>query len=317
MRLALVATLIIIFSFSGVAQNLPGYSSYQAVARDGDGEVLINANLDVRIAVLIGSFDGDIVWEEEHNVQTDAFGLFSLEIGNGTSTGTGTAISYSNVNWGSDSHFLQVEIDPGDGIYELIGVSQFLAVPYAYHAGTVENDEVNDADADPENESIDSFNLSDQTLTIIENGDSFEVDLSSLEDDGDWVVEGDVIYNDQQDVGINTDSPNSTIEINGSFARNVNYISISDDLTITLSETDHTIIAELNSANMTINLPAAETCPGREYIVKAISDSAVNNITITTDSGDIDGESEITINGALKESAHLISSGEHGWFLIN
>lgn len=316
MKLTLLTLIMTCIGISAYTQTVPPSTSYQAVARDGDGEILINANLGVRASILEGSFDGALSWEETHSVQTNEFGLFSLEIGLGSSTGAGSSASYIEVDWPNADHFLMIEIDPGDGIYELIGVSQLLAVPYAYHARTVEIDNVDDADADPSNELIDDFLLIDQVISLTENGEVFEIDLAEFSNDEDWVLDGDVVYNDQQNIGINTSTPNSTMEINGSFSRNVNYISISDDLTINLGESDHTIIADLNGANMNIILPLAQTCPGREYIIKVFSEMAVNNVIISNGTDQIDGEDDLVINGVLKESAHLISTGDHGWIII-
>ena len=59
-----------------------------------------------------------------------------------------------------------------------MGTSQFLSVPYALMARNVENDQVNDADADPTNE------LQDLTLngTSLEISDGTSADLNSLQD---------------------------------------------------------------------------------------------------------------------------------------
>ena len=317
MKLTLTALFIVLAVISGLAQSVPTSTSYQAVARDSEGEILANANLNIRISILSSSTDGDVQWEEIHSTTTNDFGLFTLEIGLGSSTGTGLSISYVDIDWAADDHFLMVEIDPGDGIYELMGVSQLLAVPYAYHARTVEIDQTEDADADPNNETIDSATLDGNIITIVENGVSYEIDLTDLASDEDWNVVDNIIYNNSDAVGINTTNPSSSLEINGSFSAAVNFISISDDLTINLDEDDHTVVIELNTADMEVVLPLAETCQGRVYIIKAISAIATDTVIIGNDTDLIDGESELVLNGVLRQSAHLISAGSNGWIIID
>ncbi len=68
---------------SGLKSQVPEMFNYQAVARaTATGEPMQNASLSVRIAIL-SSVDPDIVlWEEEHSVNTNEFGLllWKLEI---------------------------------------------------------------------------------------------------------------------------------------------------------------------------------------------------------------------------------------------
>lgn len=319
MKTNLLGLCFVLFALCSFGQTLPPNTSYQAVARSSDGDVLSNANLIVRIAVLSETVDGAIQYEETHSLTTNDFGLFNLNIGAGTNTGSGSSASYLDVSWSSNPHFMRIEIDPGDGIFEWLGTSQIMAVPYAYHARTVEIDQINDADADPGNELITSFGLVDNTLTIEENGVNFDVDLSTFEqsDDEDWMLGSGIVFNDTDDIGIGTSDPNSSLEVNGSFARSVNFISITDDTSITVDEDDHTVVVQMSTANMEITLPPANSCPGREYIFKAFSSAATDNVTITGTGDDIDGENEWIINGAQKESVHIISAGSNGWIVIN
>ena len=118
-------TLCTIASIGLFAQS-PDLINYQAVARDGSGNILDNENMDVRIGVYSGAGAATLEYEEEHNVTTNAYGLFSLQIGAGTPT-SGTL---AGVDWASDEHHLKVELDDGGGWVDM-GTNEFVSVPYA------------------------------------------------------------------------------------------------------------------------------------------------------------------------------------------
>ena len=101
----------------------PSSISYQAVARDGNN-LLTNANITVRLSIQEGV---NPVYVEEHNINTNDYGLFTLAIGDGTAS-TGT---FDAVNWEANDHFLKVEIDNGGGFVNM-GTTQFLSVCLLY-----------------------------------------------------------------------------------------------------------------------------------------------------------------------------------------
>ncbi len=105
--------------------------NYQGVARDLAGTPIPNQNIGLRIAILQGTPNGPAVYTETHNTNTTNLGLFSLQIG------TGTVVDglFSAIDWGNNSHHLQIEMDENGGSnYQLIGTSQLLSVPYALYA---------------------------------------------------------------------------------------------------------------------------------------------------------------------------------------
>lgn len=53
----------------------PEAFNYQAVARNTSGSALADQPLLVRMGILANAPDGVLVWEEEHAVTTDEFGL--------------------------------------------------------------------------------------------------------------------------------------------------------------------------------------------------------------------------------------------------
>ncbi|WP_089682516.1 hypothetical protein [Catalinimonas alkaloidigena] len=146
-------------SLAALAQS-PQRINYQAVARDASGNVLPNREMNVRITILSGQLQEDISYVEVHEVTTNAFGLFTLQIGNGTPE-FGTL---GEVAWESGSHHLQVEVDPDGGTnYIAMGVNPLVSVPYALYAQDVANKD--DADADPTNE-LQTLTLRNDTLFL-------------------------------------------------------------------------------------------------------------------------------------------------------
>lgn len=119
-----------IASISVFAQA-PEAFNYQAVARDNSGNPLVSRSIKVKIGILSGSISGTTVYAETHTVTTNQFGLFNLAMGSGTVV-SGT---FASINWGSNSFFTKVEIDPNGGnSFQLLGTSQLLSVPYALYA---------------------------------------------------------------------------------------------------------------------------------------------------------------------------------------
>lgn len=350
-------TALLLSAFYSLAQVPPQGISYQAVARGPFGNELPNAGLVVRAGILSGNINGTLVWEEEHPVSTDEFGLFSLVIGNGISTGAGSSETFAAIAWGEESHFLKISIDTGNGTFLDMGTSQFLSVPYALVAArTLNND---DADADPQNEVISGFTLENQTLAIteagvvhevdlsgaladgddvignesvslfqlqgsvlnmVESGEVFQVDLAELPDDGDWIRENGSVYNTQDKIGIGTASPTSSLHVAGSLAMNVH--SFSGVNSVTLDETHCVAICDVSLQSMQVSLPAAISCPGRIYIIKKISDLPLgtpitNTVEILAQVGELVDNEAGLVMDSFFRQEITLISDGSRWFVLN
>lgn len=127
--------LLFIFSSTTIfAQDAPPQAvCYQAVATDAQGSELMAADLSIRATVLKGSPTGQVVYQEIQQTSTDDFGLFNINIGEGSLVG---GDAFSEIDWGADTYFLKMEMDPvaGNNFVEL-GTSQILSVPYALFSG--------------------------------------------------------------------------------------------------------------------------------------------------------------------------------------
>ena len=130
MKRIFIFLLFLIGAVSLFSQAPEGFS-YQAIVRDPVGNPWANKPVSFRFTIIHGSPAGASVFQETHNLTTDAFGVVSLIINNGT----GKIGTFETINWGSDSYFLKVEIDKTGGTtYSDMGTTQLLSVPYALYA---------------------------------------------------------------------------------------------------------------------------------------------------------------------------------------
>lgn len=130
MKKILLSLGIMLGFFLGHAQA-PEKMSYQAVIRNGSGQLLINQNIAVKVSILTGSLIGPLVYSERLTGSTNANGLISLEIG----TGTVLSGTFSTIDWPTGNYYLKTETDPAGGTnYTIAGTSQLLSVPYAMYA---------------------------------------------------------------------------------------------------------------------------------------------------------------------------------------
>jgi hypothetical protein len=133
-------SLLFSLPFLMFAQSPQGVG-YQGVATDLNGVELINQTISIQASILSSSATGNVEWQEEHSVTTDAFGLFALTIGQGIPTGNGSTTNFADISWGSATHFLKIEMDVNGGTnYSHMGTNQMMSVPYALYA---ENTNIN------------------------------------------------------------------------------------------------------------------------------------------------------------------------------
>lgn len=186
-RVILTITFLLFFallSFNISGQNVPQAMSYQALARGNDGVPISNDEVSIRLGIRQDAVNGNLIWQEEHLSLTDDFGLFSLILGEGLGTGAGSASAFEDINWSAGTHFLEVELEDDGGSFLLMGITQFLSVPYAFHANTADVattalnvSNADDADADPTNELITDFSFENDSLSIVEGGNALVADL--------------------------------------------------------------------------------------------------------------------------------------------
>jgi len=119
--------LLPIFGFSQAPQKI----NFQSILRNTNGEVVANKAVSLRISILSGSITGNTVYSETHGKTTDASGLISLQIGNGTLING----AFSAILWGNAAYFIKLEADfNGGSNYVLLGTQELMSVPYALYA---------------------------------------------------------------------------------------------------------------------------------------------------------------------------------------
>lgn len=116
--------------------TVPGGFSFQAVARDADGEVLVTQELAVKVNILKDGDSGETVYTETHETTSSESGLINLVIGDGNSED-----DFDAIDWASGSFYVKLSADPDGGSnYEALGTTRLLSVPYALVAKDVLGD---------------------------------------------------------------------------------------------------------------------------------------------------------------------------------
>jgi len=250
---------------------------------------------------------------------------------------------------------------PGQGAAQIIGVSQLLTVPYAFYAakagsvitesdGDTQNELIDDfylngsvltitennadysvdlsglagggdADADASNELITDVVVTPaHTLQITEASTTTNTDLSTVAY-ATWSESSTAVFQTTQNVGIGTEDPKSTLDVNGSVSLSV--ISLNEglhDLVSNPSLASKTVfICNVTSADVSIELVSAATCPGRIYKFRKFFTGAVtsNDVNIAAANGEtVDGQNIYGMNSIYAEYLTIISDGNN-WFVID
>jgi len=184
-KIYLIVTCLFILALQPVIAQTPQKMSYQAVVRNASNDLVTNQSVGIKISILQGSATGTPVYVETQTPTTNANGLVSMEIGNGTVVNG----DFTTINWANGPYFIKTETDPAGGAnYTITGTSQLLSVPYALYAEKADNvfsgdfndlsnvpsglsdgDDVNDADHDPSNE-IQTISKTGNTITLSNGG---------------------------------------------------------------------------------------------------------------------------------------------------
>lgn len=176
-KIVLSVAAFMTLTFAANAQA-PEAFKYQAVVRNASNMIVTNQAVGMQLIIHQGTATGTAVYTETFAPTTNAYGLVNLEIGTGT-----TSDNFSMIDWSAGPYFIETAADlTGGTSYNSMGTSQLMSVPYALYAKNVENDMVNDADADSTNELNSSLALNGAMLELTDNGGMLMADLSSLID---------------------------------------------------------------------------------------------------------------------------------------
>jgi hypothetical protein len=116
---------------SSSANPVPPGIPYQAVVRNANGGIAANAAVTSRFTLHQTTADGAVEYQETHALTTNAQGLMSTVLGQGTAVQN----TFATINWANTIKFLQVEVDLGSGYVDL-GTQQLMSVPYSIQSQT-------------------------------------------------------------------------------------------------------------------------------------------------------------------------------------
>ncbi|MCV9387149.1 hypothetical protein [Reichenbachiella ulvae] len=152
-----IYTLILLsfFAHNLLAQrigNLDGIN-YQAVAlaanaqeivgKDIEAKPLFEEEIEVRFTIQKGAADDAVIeYQETANTITDADGLFSLVIGQGTTTGESTYTRLLDIPWIDADQFLKVEIALVGEAFRTVSIEKFQSVPYSFYTDDIADDAI-------------------------------------------------------------------------------------------------------------------------------------------------------------------------------
>lgn len=126
--------LLLLFPFYLLLAQAPHGFNYQAVVSNTNGQLIINKNVLFKFNITQNSPTSLPIFSETHQVATDDLGQANLIIGQGTAT----IGSFTNINWGSNTCYLSIELNTGNGFIAM-GTTQLLSVPFALYANQSNN----------------------------------------------------------------------------------------------------------------------------------------------------------------------------------
>ena len=171
---------------SSVKSQAPYAFKYQSVARDINGNPLVNAPVGIQIAIHDTNANGPILFQESHSATTNSFGLFNLTIGGGLAS----IGDLTTVDWALGAKFIEVQADLTGGTnYQSLGATELLSVPYALYA----------------NQSGSSGGLSQ----------GIQLGNTLFWDGAQWVTDNQLFFNNASKIGIATNAPLQKLHVFG------------------------------------------------------------------------------------------------------
>ncbi|MCC6462291.1 MAG: tail fiber domain-containing protein [Saprospiraceae bacterium] len=126
--LVFVFTLLAIWRVE--AQFTPQGFNYQCIVRDANGSSLNNQTVVLLFTIRSGAPNGAVSYSEKQTSSTNEFGLVNLVIGQGTALQG----AFTSINWGNSAKFLTVSVETAPNVFDELGSTQLMSVPYALYA---------------------------------------------------------------------------------------------------------------------------------------------------------------------------------------
>ena len=135
-RFFLLTLLFLCATLPLFAQFTPQGFNYQSIVRDGSGNPLTNQTVTLLFSIRSGAPNGPVAYSEKQALSTNEFGLVNLIIGQG---GVPLLGDFNAINWGGGAKYLTVSVETTPNVFDEIGTSQLMSVPYALYAQNVAN----------------------------------------------------------------------------------------------------------------------------------------------------------------------------------
>src|SRR4030042_1814321 len=134
MKTKLLLSALLSFYFCLLSSQVPQGFNYQAIVRDGVTKQPIISQ-PVKVRITIETSLAAEVYQEEHLLSTDEFGVMAIVIGDGTPTG---ADLFEEIDWNEDPLYIKTELQyPVGGSYTEMGTAPLMSVPYAMVADSL------------------------------------------------------------------------------------------------------------------------------------------------------------------------------------
>lgn len=133
--LLLIPLILLLCPYLSAQQQLESFQgiNYQAAAFDASGLAIANQTISINVSFSSKGINPESFYQESHQVQTDARGVFSLVIGEGADVQG----QFADIPWAKAKVWLNMEIlAPGNR--KLSYSNEIHAVPYAFHAATAD-----------------------------------------------------------------------------------------------------------------------------------------------------------------------------------
>lgn len=130
-RFLLSLLFLVAVVLSVAAQGVPQGINYQCIVRNNQsGAPVTNQTVTIVFAIRNGTPNGPVDYQEKHTGSTNDFGLVNLVVGRGLPQ----VSNFSNIDWGAGSKYLTVLLETAPNVFDEIGNSELLSVPYALFA---------------------------------------------------------------------------------------------------------------------------------------------------------------------------------------
>ncbi|MRI00935.1 hypothetical protein GH721_10390 [Kriegella sp. EG-1] len=119
----IILVITLFLSAMALAQDgQKNFINYQGVARNADQQLLISETMTIGVTLKVGPADAIVLYEENHDITTDANGVFSLKIGNGNLVSG----DFNSLPWGAGAALATITMNGNE-----VGTTEMMAVPYA------------------------------------------------------------------------------------------------------------------------------------------------------------------------------------------